>query len=153
MITFDNLTKSFHKHLYENVNPTYYVHFSKLSIGENFTFKLWVQPIWYNVPIFPFCPNILKMTLVCHSVIDEDPLLTKLRKMADYCTKIYSPDPYDSNKVSIFDWVGVNLENLTDFEPIATAETFVKDFVELPVRAYDSVAVINININILLCCY
>jgi hypothetical protein len=153
VVTLDNITKSFHKYLYEKVNNTYYCHFSKLSVGDPFTAKLWIQPIWYNYPIFPICPNIIKMTLKCQSVIDEDPLLTNLRKMADFCVGIYGyflPDPYitPTNIFDIFRWSGNTISNPT---PITSAETFVKDVVELPIGQFDSIAVININVNILVC--
>lgn len=154
-LILEDLTKSFHKHLYEKVNGTYYCHFSKLSVGEPFNFKLWIQPIWYIYPIYPICPKILKMTLRCHSVIDEDPLLTKLRQMADFCLSVYSyflPDPYvtPQNIFDIYAWSGTNISNPT---PLTSAETFVMDVVELPISQYDTIAVININVNILVCCF
>lgn len=164
MIAFDNITKSMHKHMFELVVPTYYCHFSKLSFGTEFTELLWIQPLWGTIPIFPFCPNIIKMTLRCSSVIKEDPLLTKLRTMADFVTKIYSPDgnyvpntipvfpdPYSvTNKIPLYLWNGTDIINNT---PFGEATTFIQTIVELPISPLDTVAAININVNILVCCF
>lgn len=150
MIHYDDLTKSVHKHFYDFIVPNYYMHFSKQSIGTNFTHKLWIQPIWMNVNIFPACPNIVKVILKCQSVIDEDPLLTNLRQMVDFCTGLYTPDPYSTtNKIPLYEWDGTTVIS----SQLGEAGTFVKDIIELPISYYDKVAVININLNILICCY
>lgn len=162
MVNFDDLTKSFHKHLFDNVASTYYIHFSKLSVGDKLTQNLWIQPIWYVVPLFPIRPLMVKMTLKCQSIMEYDTLLTKLRAMADFCADIYSPktspidipDPYlpitQKNIIPIFKWEGAAIQNPT---PILTVETFVSELQELPIRRFDNVAVININLNLLVCWY
>lgn len=153
LISFDNLTKSFHKHIHDHISGVYYVHFSKLSIGDQFTEDLWIQPIWNEIPERILCASTLTMVLKCHSVIAEDPLLSNLRQMADYCVQYYErKDPEDSNPTSViplYDWGGTTVEDpLTD----VYAETWIKNLQEVPIRPTDTIAIINIHVNMLLCC-
>jgi hypothetical protein len=150
LASFSDLTLAFHKHLHEHVGSTYYCHYEKLSVGETFTEKLWIQPIWGEVPRY-LCANIVTVVLKCQSVIAEDPLLINLRQMADYCVEVYKKNFDDSgdtsNIIPIFQW-----SNNTPLPTGVQLETFVDRLYELPVNPYDTVAAINVYINLLVCC-
>lgn len=153
MLLYDNLTKSFHKHLYEHINSSYFCYFSKLNLGQDFMEKLWIQPIWADVPLYPYCPNMIKVTLRCQSIIAEDPLLTNLRKMVDLCLTTYSKNfrnPTTTNIVPIYSWDG---SVLADTEPIGYVETIVRSLYEVPVAKNDTVGVVNIPVTMLICCW
>jgi len=150
MINFSDLSLSFNKHLYESVGSVYYCHFSKLSVGDSFTEERWIQPIWGDIPRY-LCATLVPIVLRCQTIITNDQLLINLRQMADYCVEVYKKDfdnPMDeTNNIPVYKWTGDT--------PIPTGgyiETFVDRIVELPVNPYDSVAAINIYINLLVCC-
>jgi hypothetical protein len=153
LISYDNLTKSFHKHLHDHIGSVYYIHFSKLSVGDQFTENLWIQPIWTEIPERILCANLLTLVLRCHAVITEDPLLSNLRQMVDYCVQYYerkeSDDPSPTSVIALYNWGGTTVE-----DPIIDvyAETWIKSIQEIAIKPMDTIAVINIYVNMVICC-